>query len=533
MTAATIRGDWANPTSRAASEVAASSDSSSTIMPAVDAVSDSTDWLATPLAPLAPIESALRCQMCKEFFDTPMITSCSHTFCSLCIRRYLSQEGRCPACRSGDQENKLRRNWVVEELVASFTAERERLLAFGRDAARRSEEAEEDVSPRPKKRRKVQANDGSQSQPNGLERRSTRSQSRKEIVQASQQSLEEEEPTVADSEADSEDDEGDEASSAILQPKRGEAQDGLVACPMCGTRMKEEAVFPHLDTCTGDAKNSQPTSSQALSNAHSQPPNRQSLAYTQPGTKSTKSRLPTLAYSMLNDNALRKKLKELGINNIGPKLLLQKRHTEWINLWNANDDSRKPKTKRELLRELDTWERTQGRQILQSLNAAQGPNGVMAKDFDGQGYVKSNKDDFDDLIRKAREKRRQTTNPIQSESDAGPDQDREQPVAQSDDWTRSLGRGTTINDENELRSHGAEAAKPEQLREMPQLQDSPTKRSPFFGSYGADGEALGDRKTPPAQSSDVVDLTSPAKPSRALEHSQSQGSQHMTGMIAS
>ena len=73
---------------------------------------------------------------------------------------------------------------------------------------------------------------------------------------------------------------------------------------------------------------------------------------------------------------------------------------EWMNLWNASCDSSEPKTKRELLRELDIWERTQGRQIAN----AQGPSGVMAKDFDVEGWTKSNKDDFADLIRKARKK---------------------------------------------------------------------------------------------------------------------------------
>lgn len=36
---------------------------------------------------------------------------------------------------------------------------------------------------------------------------------------------------------------------------------------------------------------------------------------------------------------------------------MQERHTEWKNLWNANIDSEYPKSKRELLRELDVWER--------------------------------------------------------------------------------------------------------------------------------------------------------------------------------
>lgn len=34
--------------------------------------------------------------------------------------------------------------------------------------------------------------------------------------------------------------------------------DGLVACPMCSRRMKNEAVFSHLDACTGPAEQPKP-----------------------------------------------------------------------------------------------------------------------------------------------------------------------------------------------------------------------------------------------------------------------------------
>ena len=59
-------------------------------MPSFDSaeasVPDSTDWLATPLAALAPLESALRCQVCKDFFNTPMMTSMkSHDFACCAI----------------------------------------------------------------------------------------------------------------------------------------------------------------------------------------------------------------------------------------------------------------------------------------------------------------------------------------------------------------------------------------------------------------------------------------------------------------
>lgn len=115
---------------------------------------DSTDWLGTPLSLLAPLESSLRCQVCKDFFDTPVITSCSHTFCSLCIRRCLSTEGKCPTCRSGDQELKLRRNWLVQEILEAFKNARESALTLAKkEAARIAGGNNEDPEPIPKKRK--------------------------------------------------------------------------------------------------------------------------------------------------------------------------------------------------------------------------------------------------------------------------------------------------------------------------------------------------------------------------------------------
>lgn len=95
-------------------------------------VPDSTDWLATPLSGFAAVENALRCQVCKDFYDTPMITSCSHTFCSLCIRRVLAVDSKCPLCRAPEQEMKLRSNWSMEEAVDAFVKAR----AAGLDVAR-------------------------------------------------------------------------------------------------------------------------------------------------------------------------------------------------------------------------------------------------------------------------------------------------------------------------------------------------------------------------------------------------------------
>lgn len=100
-------------------------------MDGISELIDPSDWLHTSLPQLTSVESALRCQVCKDFFDTPMLTSCSHTFCSLCIRRCLTNDGICPTCRSPDQEIRLRRNWSVQEVVDAFQHARPTLIQLG------------------------------------------------------------------------------------------------------------------------------------------------------------------------------------------------------------------------------------------------------------------------------------------------------------------------------------------------------------------------------------------------------------------
>lgn len=96
-------------------------------------VSDPTDWLGTPLASLMPVEQSLRCHVCKDFYTSPMVTSCCHTFCSLCIRRALAVDGKCPLCRATDQESRLRGNWAIRDAVEHFTKARDAILRLARE----------------------------------------------------------------------------------------------------------------------------------------------------------------------------------------------------------------------------------------------------------------------------------------------------------------------------------------------------------------------------------------------------------------
>lgn len=328
-------------------------------------VPDPTDWLSTSLPALASVEAPLHCQICKEFYDTPMITSCNHTFCSRCIRTSLSQDGKCPACRTSDQASKLRNNWALQEVVAAFVAARPEALGVAKQST-------EGVRVGKRKR----AEESSEDAPT----RTLRSKSRRIAGPGSQQDAIE----IEDSEAEEE----------YTPDSPPPPSDGLVECPLeCGKRMKEAEVFAHLDKCEDEKQERQRKGkpSQSHLNGFGTPSS-------QPTTR-PQDRINQLNYSMLRDAALSRKLKDGGIPSWGPKQLMERRHREWVNIWNANCDSTQPRTKRELIHDLDVWERTQGGKAPSSNSL------LMRKDFDGDAHSKQHGADFSRLIADARRKK--------------------------------------------------------------------------------------------------------------------------------
>jgi E3 ubiquitin-protein ligase RAD18 len=174
------------------------------------------------------------------------------------------------------------------------------------------------------------------------------------------------------------------------------AEEGFVQCPVCQKVVKEDTINSHLDRNCMD----EPRVTKPLGGKSSKPP----ASTPGPAEKAMKrpERLPQLHYSMVKDNLLRKKLSDLGLSAGGSRQLLEKRYTEWVTLWNANCDATKPKSKSELRRELDIWERTQGSKAgssKQDLGAQ-----IKEKDFDGQAWSSRHDDSFRQLIANARKK---------------------------------------------------------------------------------------------------------------------------------
>ncbi|KAA8570723.1 hypothetical protein EYC84_000118 [Monilinia fructicola] len=326
-------------------------------------IADSTDWLNTPLAQLADVDSLLRCQVCKDFFTTPMITSCSHTFCSLCIRRCLNNDSKCPTCRTNDQEVKLKSNAAIEDLVEAFKRARPAVLELARKPS------VEHANTSPKRKRDISNLDELEDQANKRTRSSARRATRRlESAEAA------EEVIVID------DVDGDEDF---------EPDDGLTACPVCYRRMTAKSVEAHIGRCLAESETATPSSS-----ILSKP--------TFPSSKPEKrpERLPVVNFSLIKDQALKKKLIDLGISAAGGREMMRKRLTEYTTIWNANCDAKTPRGVAQLKRDLESWERTLGSRAPQpsALSAH-----IKDKDFDGKAWVSEHRDNFKDLVAQARQ----------------------------------------------------------------------------------------------------------------------------------
>ena len=166
------------------------------------------------------------------------------------------------------------------------------------------------------------------------------------------------------------------------------------------TRMKLESIDSHLNTCLTEfprKKSATPASASRSGTI------RAGSSFQGKSTEKLE-RLPHLSYSLFKEAALRKKLQDLGISGQGNRQLLEKRHTEWVTLWNANCDASVPRNKVELLHELDVWEKTQGGRAPSTNNGLNTGNQLLHKDFDSVGWAAKHDQSFQDLIASARKK---------------------------------------------------------------------------------------------------------------------------------
>ncbi|KAK6356276.1 E3 ubiquitin-protein ligase rad18 [Orbilia javanica] len=408
---------------------------------------DPTDWIQTPVPGLQTLETSLRCQVCKELFTAPKVTSCGHTFCSLCIRRCLSASSKCPTCMKPDEEPRLRDNIVLSELVNSFNAIRKSLLdtLVAKEEARKQaeeEEAKRKAESKPKaekrssydldddeimedaepiRRGKRRRQDTTTSRPTKETepvRRSTRTSSRRTNSRMGSSQT----PVVLDSEDDDDefqltDDSSEDDFRSATRGKRKHPprvpdprteNSDLVDCPVCYQLKDPSKIEAHVNRCIEGNGSPPPTPRRANGASPAGTPlKRQPVSFSNvsksqhraPYTaeEKLKLRLPKGNASLAKEADIRKKLRDIGIRcdvkGKDNKQVLWTRLQEWTNIWNANLDSDNPKIKQVLIKELEAYERHQ---------LAQKPSVVQDKDFGREAWNNAHKPGFELLIANAK-----------------------------------------------------------------------------------------------------------------------------------
>ncbi|EDO39512.1 predicted protein, partial [Nematostella vectensis] len=286
------------------------------------------------------IDNLLRCSICFEYFDIPvMVQECSHNYCSVCIRRSITFDTQCPTCHMKTVQQDLRCNRVLDELVKNFIAVRYyisycilscvlmamcsqvRYLGTKTSAADKPEISNHrkylimrQNSVQSPLYRKAQGNIVFHQQSRTTPSVTPGRKRKRRIIDS---------------------DDEDKTFEAITIKQEPESE-----CPVCGELILQSKVNSHLDLClTRNEKK------EALRSSNSPP------------TVQKRKPLPKLVYTLLSDKQLKQKLRECGLPTQGPREKLIKTHREYVTLYNAQCDSANPMSGAMIIKQMEQNEK--------------------------------------------------------------------------------------------------------------------------------------------------------------------------------
>mgnify|MGYP003362163919 CR=1 FL=1 len=325
-------------------------------------VEDPSDWSGTTMPSVSTLDSMLRCQICKGFLRAPVVTSCGHIFCSICVREALSTKGKCPLCQEEIFESGLRKVLLLDGVVEWFKKSRDELLSKLKKVEVVSDSQEESTD-------RLLSNGSSDvidltddvSFSEGKANKSTKSTTE-------QQTLDIRHCT----------DGGMRRSSSSSETVND--ADMLVQCPVCSKFMTiEKLQGSHIDKCLrGESdedykpENSSPkkrtrkgkrtgsifrdeSEINKLLQHHKKRKHEDTSFQLQSERQRIRQRIPNLD-AMISTNKLREKLNSYGLHTNGSRQRLEARMKQYINLYNANLDALHPVDDRVLIGRLSRWE---------------------------------------------------------------------------------------------------------------------------------------------------------------------------------
>uniref|UniRef100_A0A0A9X1Y2 RING-type E3 ubiquitin transferase n=1 Tax=Lygus hesperus TaxID=30085 RepID=A0A0A9X1Y2_LYGHE len=364
----------------------------------------------TEFADFKRLDAVLKCGICYDYMTNSMITSCSHTYCSLCIRKFMQYKNQCPACFEETYEVHLRNNRPLDDIIAIFVKMKDKLQRALRLATipipikgepKCDAKEENALFPKtPKNRSSFEPKTPS----------SVRSSVGEVAVQLFKEKTEEAptgSPIPGSSYKDKtpktpsqSDKSGDDVVlngvkipgifNAPISFPRVRKPDEMAQCPVCEVEVPARNINLHLDTCLA-------------AESGCRPKNRKAVPKREP--------LPKRLFSLLKDPALKKILKDYGLNTQGDRKTLISRIQRYTVIYNSENDSPNPRPIPELVAQLEREEREEKKPnaLLKSLARNQPQRVVIDRKADPEvieqahkAYREENKDSFKKLIEQMR-----------------------------------------------------------------------------------------------------------------------------------
>ncbi|KAK9505406.1 hypothetical protein O3M35_009471 [Rhynocoris fuscipes] len=365
----------------------------------MQASADSINW-PPEFSELKRLDVILKCGICYDFMNNCMITSCSHTYCSLCIRKFMQYKNQCPTCYEETYEINLRNNRLLDEVILIYTKIRDKLLRASRlasvtvpvkyDSKERKSEAKE-ILP------------SSSTANSNVDNKSEKVEEKVNSEKYATPSKKEENKPLLKLSAKDDDSvivNGVKVPGMFTSPKMSSARprrpEELTSCPVCEVKVPARNINIHLDSCL------------ALDPA------------AKPKQKvKRRSPLPKRVYTMMPEKNLKKFLKDYGLSTSGDRKTMINRLQRYTVIYNAENDAVNPRPVSELIKQLEREEREEKKpnSIMkniqnQTARPAVPKNDVEAIEKANKVYCEQNRASFMKLIEEMRAREGRNIKPL-------------------------------------------------------------------------------------------------------------------------
>ena len=294
------------------------------------------------------LTSLFLCSICHENFKNPVLVgSCSHNFCSMCIRKYLLYKQQCPSCLAPVHDADLKPNKSLNEVAEKIARMIPSMEALAKLVPSTNLPLK---SPKLKKSSKP----------------------------AHPQKVTPEFPSTAASSAAPE---AGPSNTQIVDSSDSSQNQKKISCPVCRVDIPGKNVNQHLDQCLAE-KNGE-------------------ISIVSTVRRMEPLKLPV--FHLLKDNEIKKRLRDLGLDATGDKKVLIQRFKNFAVIWNSQCDVDEPMSKLEMIMKLKKQENR-----LKSVPTTSNPLTYDSKSdpevisTQQKAYVEKHKGQFSQLIKRAK-----------------------------------------------------------------------------------------------------------------------------------